>query len=59
MDWRPPNMRENMRTIRKGLTLKKAIEMYKSLIRPHMKYGVAAWAAMKESDAKRLRGDAI
>ena len=39
---------------RKGLPLKEAIEMYKALIRPHMEYGVAAWASMKESDAKRL-----
>ena len=37
-----------------GLPVKTAIKLYKALIQPHLEYGVAAWASLKEKDlAKR------
>ena len=39
---------------RKGIPVKEGIEMFKALIRPHMEYGIPAWASMQEIEIRRL-----
>ena len=39
---------------RRGVSLKVAIEMYRSLIRPHIEYGIASWALMPEKSMREL-----
>jgi len=39
---------------RKGISLPLAVQLYKSLIRPHIEYAIPVWASLSESDVKKL-----
>ena len=39
---------------RKGLSIKIGIDLYKSLVRPHLEYAIAAWASISDKDVVKL-----
>ena len=39
---------------RQGVSVPIAIQLYKSLIRPHLEYALPVWASLSEQDTKKL-----
>lgn len=39
---------------RNGLSLQRSLELYKTLVRPHMEFSAAAWATLPETSIKLL-----
>jgi len=39
---------------RKGISVSLAVQLYKSLVRPHMEYVIPVWASLSDNDVKKL-----
>jgi len=39
---------------RKGISVPLSLQLYKSLVRPHLEYAIPVWACLTESDVERL-----
>jgi len=50
------NLKQNLYSIkgREGLSVKIGIDLYKSLVRPHLQYAIPVWASISEKDVMKM-----